>query len=144
MLPESSIVNMMFGFTGLIPWMGTCASVSRMAAASSVNGWSATAAASVAARKRLQALGRTTVMARLLGREGARRSLQNGLRVCHRAARALDPHGDPVVGIARTDQSDVVFRAGIRAERTGGQIAVAADRGTGREAHPLDHIAAAV
>ena len=50
MLPESSIVNTMFGLTGLSPWIGTCASVGVIGAAKTASGWNASAAARVAAQ----------------------------------------------------------------------------------------------
>jgi len=63
MLPESSIVNTMFGFTGFNPWIGTSASVSTIAAACAASGCKAMVAARMAAKARVQAFERATIMA---------------------------------------------------------------------------------
>ena len=147
MLPESSIVNMMFGLTGLRPWIGTSRQRLRRSrrpepptAASASGGGQGRGENALAGIRTGDGHGEAPVA------RDARPAVyfRYGLGVGHRAARTFDPHGDAVVGVAGTDQSDVVLRSGIGAERAGGEIAVAADRGTGSEAHPLDHVAAPV
>jgi hypothetical protein len=50
MLPESSIVNMMFGLTGFSPWIGTSARVSVIVTPYTASGWNASDAAITAAQ----------------------------------------------------------------------------------------------
>ncbi len=68
MLPESSIVNMMFGLTGLRPWIGTSASVSVIGGGVDRQRLKRDGGGERRGRRRLQAVRRKTVIAMLLGR----------------------------------------------------------------------------
>ncbi len=66
MLPESSIVSMMFGFTGFSPWIGTCASVGVIVAATTTAGWKASTTARTVAQHLANADWRKVVIVWLL------------------------------------------------------------------------------
>src|SRR6476620_6556948 len=145
MLPESSSVNITFGFTGLRPWIGTSASVSVIGVPRTASGCNASAAPTIAAQLILATDRRLTVIGRGSSeRESQAKLLQHGLRVGHGIARAFDTDGDAVERVARPNQSDVMLGAGIGAERSQREIAVARNRGAGVEAHPLDDVTAAI
>src|ERR1700730_14172089 len=100
MLPESSIVNMMFGLTGFSPCSGTSASVCVIVTALTATGCNASVAAKAAAQNLVNACWRTSVIVVLLKRGLARGLLQHRLCVRHGVARTFDAHGDAVVGVA--------------------------------------------
>src|SRR5436190_19884079 len=118
MLPESSSVNITFGFTGLRPWIGTSASVSVMGAPRAASGCNASTAPAIAAQTMLETDRRWTVIGRA-PRNVIRKAklLQHGLCVGHRVARPLDTDGHAIERIAGPDQSNVVLGSGIGAER---------------------------
>src|SRR6516162_10271263 len=145
MLPESSIVNMMFGLTGLSPCNGTSASVGAIVTASSASGWSPSATATMLAQNFVKPDRRLTFIGTApKGTRFGRGLPQHGLRVGHGVARSFDAHRHAIERVAGTDQSDVVLGARVGTERAGREVAVGRDRGAGIEAHPLDHVAAAV
>src|SRR6516164_864002 len=97
MLPESSIVNMMFGLTGLSPWIGTSASVSTTVAAGSANGWSPSAMARTPVQNFMNPDRRLTFIGAAPGETRFERGLpEHGLRVGHGVAWSFDAHGHAI------------------------------------------------